>query len=148
MRAVVQRVRRAKVEVAGGDVATIGRGLLVFLGVAEYDTLADASYLAEKIAHLRIFEDEQGKMNLSAKEVNGSALVVSNFTLYGDCRKGRRPSFTEAAGPELGRELFTSFVSALEEHIPVATGEFQATMQVYLQNDGPVTLLLDSRKVF
>jgi len=135
--------------VGGQEVASIGPGLLVFLGVGREDSLEDARYLAEKIAHLRIFSDAQGKMNLSLKDVGGQALVVSQFTLYGDCRQGRRPSFTQAAPPEQAKELYDLFILFLKEQgIQVATGEFQANMLVRIENQGPVTLLLDSRKLF
>jgi len=135
--------------VGGQEVASIGPGLLVFLGVGREDSLEDARYLAEKIAHLRIFSDDQGKMNLSLKDVGGQALVVSQFTLYGDCRQGRRPSFTQAAPPEQAKELYDLFILFLKEQgIQVATGEFQANMLVRIENQGPVTLLLDSRKLF
>ncbi|HHP51185.1 MAG TPA: D-tyrosyl-tRNA(Tyr) deacylase [Moorella mulderi] len=149
MRAVVQRVKEARVLVGGQEVASIGPGLLVFLGVGREDSLEDARYLAEKIAHLRIFSDAQGKMNLSLKDVGGQALVVSQFTLYGDCRQGRRPSFTQAAPPEQAKELYDLFILFLKEQgIQVATGEFQANMLVRIENQSPVTLLLDSRKLF
>lgn len=149
MRAVVQRVKSAKAEVDGRVVGSIRDGVVVFLGIAEADTNEDVAYLAEKIANLRVFEDDEGKLNLSVKEMGGAALVISNFTLYGDCRKGRRPSFTEAAGSEKGRIFYQHFVEELKRRsVPVATGEFQAYMQVHVQNDGPVTLLLDSGKVF
>jgi D-aminoacyl-tRNA deacylase len=147
MRAVVQRVRSARV-LAGGSVAgEIGRGLLVLLGVTHGDTAADASFLAGKVAGLRIFEDDGGRMNLSATDVAGSLLVVSQFTLYGDCRKGRRPSFDAAARPEEAQALYETFVAAVRAlGLPVATGVFQAHMQVELVNDGPVTLILDTAK--
>ena len=135
--------------VGGQEVASIGPGLLVFLGVGRGDSREDARYLAEKIAHLRIFSDDQGKMNLSLKDVGGQALVVSQFTLYGDCRQGRRPSFTQAAPPEQAKELYDLFILFLKEQgIQVATGEFQANMLVRIENQGPVTLLMDSRKLF
>ena len=146
MRAVVQRVSRAQVTVNGERTGRIGRGLLVLLAVGSADTAADADYLAEKIAGLRIFEDKDGKMNLPVAAVGGSVLVVSQFTLYGDCRRGRRPSFTEAEEPTIARSLYEQFILKLrEQNIPVQTGEFQAKMEVHLINDGPVTLLLDSR---
>lgn len=145
MRAVVQRVQRASVEVAGQVVANIGQGLLVFLGVGEGDTSEDSRYLANKIAHLRIFSDGDGKMNLNVKEAGGSILAVSQFTLYGDCRRGRRPSFSSAAPPELADELYQQFVEDLRaEGLVVETGVFQAHMEVSLVNDGPVTMLLSS----
>lgn len=149
MRAVVQRVSRGHVSVAGELCGAIGRGFVVLLGVAEGDTIDDASYLAQKIAALRIFEDDQGKMNRALAEVGGKMLVVSQFTLLGDCRKGRRPSFAKAARPELARELYLAFVAAITAlGIETATGRFQEQMQVELINDGPVTLLLDSRREF
>lgn len=149
MRAVVQRVREATVSVVEQTVGAVGQGLMVLLGVARGDTSEDALYLAEKTAGLRIFEDDQGKMNRSVEEVGGGILVVSQFTLLGDCRKGRRPGFTEAAPPELADRLYEEYVEALRRRgISVATGVFRAEMQVHLVNDGPVTLLLDSRKQF
>ncbi|GFN23204.1 MAG: D-tyrosyl-tRNA(Tyr) deacylase [Thermoanaerobacteraceae bacterium] len=149
MRAVVQRVLRARVTVEGEEIGAIGPGLLVFLGVRSGDTVQDARYLAEKIAGLRIFADGEEKLNLAVKDVGGGVLVVSQFTLYGDCRKGRRPSFTEAAPPEVAEELYRAFITAVEEQgLKVASGRFQAHMQVELVNDGPVTLLLDSSKLF
>ncbi len=149
MRACLQRVSRASVAVEGTIIGQIGAGLLVLLGVATDDTAADADYLAEKIAGLRVFEDADGKMNLSLAEQGGAMLVVSQFTLYGDCRKGRRPSFTDAAPPELAEALYERFVTQVRAlGIPVETGRFRAMMQVELVNDGPVTLLLESRKAF
>ena len=149
MRAVVQRVSRAQVNVGEAVAGKIGPGLLVLLGVSKTDTQADAEYLATKIAGLRIFEDENGKMNLSLAETNGSVLAVSQFTLYGDVRKGKRPSFDEAAPPELARELYEHFVSRIREAgVTCETGRFQAMMQVELVNDGPVTILLDSARAF
>jgi len=149
MRAVVQRVRSASVETDGGTVGAIGAGMVVLLGVGAGDTDEDAAYLAEKTALLRIFDDAQGRMNLSIAQTGGSVLVVSQFTLYGDCRRGRRPSFTGAAPPETARRLYDAFVADLRGRgIEVQTGVFQATMQVGLINDGPVTFLLDSRRLF
>lgn len=149
MRAVVQRVSSATVTVAREVVGQVERGLLILLGVAADDTDADLVWLAEKVAGLRLFEDAAGKMNLSVQEVGGSVLVVSQFTLYGDCRKGKRPSFIQAAPPELAQRLYEQFVVELKGHeIPVQTGRFQAQMEVSLVNQGPVTLLLDSRKLF
>ena len=149
MRAVVQRVSRAAVSVSGESIGTIGRGFVVLLGVAEGDTREDALYLAQKIAGLRVFEDDQGKMNRGLPEVGGKMLVVSQFTLLGDCRKGRRPSFDRAARPETARELYEAFVAAIGElGIETGTGRFQEHMLVELVNDGPVTLLLDSRREF
>lgn len=149
MRAVIQRVIRARVSVGGEVVGHIGPGLLVLLGVGKTDARADAEYLAAKITGLRIFEDENGKMNLSLAETHGSVLAVSQFTLYGDVRKGKRPSFDEAAPPELARELYEYFVAKIRETgITCETGRFQAMMQVELVNDGPVTILLDSAREF
>ena len=145
MRAVLQRVSRAAVVIDGEIVGTIERGLLVLLGVAPTDTAAEARWLAEKTAGLRIFNDEAGKMNLSVADAGGGVLVVSQFTLYGDCRKGRRPSFLDAAPPDVAVPLYEEFVNALRAlGLPVATGRFGAMMQVELVNDGPVTLLLDT----
>ncbi len=147
MRAVVQRVTSAEVLVDGRITGKIGKGLLVFVGVAKGDGESDLSFLASKIPDLRIFEDDSEKFNLSLKEIGGEILVVSQFTLYGDCRKGRRPSFTEAEEPALARELYERFVLKLkEQNLPVQTGEFQAKMEVRLINDGPVTLILESRR--
>jgi D-aminoacyl-tRNA deacylase len=149
VRACVQRVSRAKVTVDEQIIGQIGRGLLVLLGVAQNDSLSDAHQLADKIVSLRIFEDDAGKMNRSLQEAGGAMLIVSQFTLLGDCRKGRRPSFAHAAPPELGQQLYESFVAAVGVlGIPVATGRFRAHMDVSLVNDGPVTLLLDSKKLF
>ena len=145
MRAVLQRVRRARVVVGDEVVGAIERGLLVLLGVAPDDTPEAASKLADKIAGLRIFADAEDKMNLSVQDVGGSVLVVSQFTLYGDCRKGRRPSFVAAAPPEIAVPLYEGFVNALRAlGVPVQTGRFGAMMQVELVNDGPVTLILDT----
>jgi len=149
MRAVVQRVKESRVEVDGQTIGAIGPGLLILLGVGRADTPEDAAYLAEKTANLRIFEDDAGKMNRSLLDTAGEALVVSQFTLWGDCRKGRRPSFIEAAPPDLAEPLYLAFVEALKAlGVPVATGQFRAMMQIFLINDGPVTLLLDSGKAF
>ena len=149
MRAVVQRVSRASVEVEGRVVGEIGPGLLVLLGVAGTDANADADYLAEKIAGLRIFEDENGKMNLSVADVGGAVLAISQFTLYGDVRRGKRPSFDDAARPERARELYEYFVMQIRQRgLHCETGEFQAMMAVSLINEGPVTVLLDSSKSF
>ena len=145
MRAVVQRVTEAAVTVEGTGVSRIGRGLLVLLGVAQGDSAGDARYLAGKVAGLRIFEDDAGKMNLSVGDIGGEVMVVSQFTLLADCRKGRRPSFTGAAPPGEAEALYQVFVDELRDRsVPVATGRFQAHMQVSLTNDGPVTILLDS----
>lgn len=149
MRAVVQRVSRAQVTVAGERVGSIDRGLLVLLGVASHDGDSDVQFLAGKIVDLRIFEDAAGKMNQSLSDIGGAMLVVSQFTLLGDCRKGRRPSFIAAAEPSLGQELYEAFVAAVQARgISVETGRFRAQMDVELVNDGPVTMLLDSRKLF
>jgi D-tyrosyl-tRNA(Tyr) deacylase len=148
MRAVVQRVSRAAVVIDGESVGTIERGLLVLLGVAATDTPAEVQWMADKIAGLRIFNDEAGKMNLSLADVGGAVLVVSQFTLFGDCRKGRRPSFLGAAPPEIAVPLYEAFVNALRAlGLPVATGRFGAMMQVELINEGPVTLILDTKDV-
>jgi D-tyrosyl-tRNA(Tyr) deacylase len=149
MRAVVQRVSRAQVAVANEIVSEIGRGLLVLLGVAHGDGEADADYLADKIAGLRIFEDENGKMNLDTATVGGGILVVSQFTLYGDVRRGKRPSFDAAAPPERARQLYEYFVERIRAAgLSCQTGRFQEMMQVELVNDGPVTILMDSAKTF
>lgn len=149
MRGVIQRVSEARVRVDGAVIGEIGRGLLVLLGIAEGDGPADVAALAEKIGGLRIFEDEAGKMNRAVGEIGGGVLVVSQFTLLGDCRQGRRPSFIAAARPETALPLYEAFVAAIAaQGLPVATGRFQADMAVELINDGPVTLLVDSRKLF
>ena len=148
MRAVLQRVSEARVEVEGRVTGEIGRGLLVLLGVGHGDTAADIEYLVRKIVGLRVFSDNAGRMNRSVAEVDGGLLVVSQFTLYGDCRKGMRPSFDQAARPELAKELYEAFVtSARAQGIRVQTGVFQAYMQVSLVNEGPVTIILDSGKL-
>ncbi|MEX0937208.1 MAG: D-aminoacyl-tRNA deacylase [Pirellulales bacterium] len=149
MRACVERVSQASVMVEGEIVGRIELGLVVLLGVAEHDTPEDARQLAEKIVGLRIFADDAGKMNCSLKDAGGAMLAVSQFTLLGDCRKGRRPSFVAAAEPQLAEALYEAFVAEVGKHnVPVATGRFRKHMQVALINDGPVTLLLDSRKLF
>ena len=149
MRAVLQRVSQAEVEVAGETVAAIAAGLLVFLGVGANDGEVDAAWMADKIAGLRMFADDGGKINRDVAEISGAVLVVSQFTLYGDCRKGRRPGFAAAAPPELARDLYAAVLGRLREKgLAVAEGVFQAEMRVSLVNDGPVTLLLDSEKVF
>src|SRR5262245_13708463 len=149
MRACVQRVRQAQVTVEGEIVGRIGPGMLVLLGVAAGDEEADARQLADKIVSLRIFDDEAGKMNRSLADAGGAMLVVSQFTLLGDCRKGRRPSFDAAAPPDVARALYEQFLAYVREQgIEVATGRFREMMQVELTNDGPVTLLLDSRRAF
>lgn len=149
MRAVVQRVTEASVTVEEKTIGSIGPGLLVLLGVEQGDTEKDGAYLAEKLAGLRIFEDSDDKMNLSVQQAGGSILLVSQFTLLGDVRHGRRPSFTKAAPPKEADALYEDLAEKLRRRgIPVATGQFQAHMEVALVNDGPVTILLDSRKVF
>jgi D-tyrosyl-tRNA(Tyr) deacylase len=145
MRAVIQRVKESMVSVDGREVGRIGHGMLVLLGVHRLDTDADAKELARKISHLRIFEDAGGKMNRSLLDIGGEMLVVSQFTLYGDCRKGRRPSFVEAAPPALAERLYNCFVNRVRQKgIAARTGQFRAMMAVSLVNDGPVTLILDS----
>jgi D-aminoacyl-tRNA deacylase len=149
MRAIVQRVSRAQVTVNNEIVGSIGLGLLVLLGVGKDDTEADATYLAEKIAGLRIFEDADGKMNRSVQDIAGSVLAVSQFTLYGDVRRGKRPSFDAAAPPAEAKRLYEFFVQQIQAlGLRCETGRFQATMQVELVNEGPVTILLDSKKEF
>jgi len=149
LRAVVQRVTRGAVAVDGQTIGEIGRGLVVLLGVGRGDTAGEAGYLADKVANLRVFEDTDGKMNLSVIDTGGEVLAVSQFTLYGDCRKGRRPGFSEACSPDEARELYNIFVKELERlGIKVATGCFREHMTVEIINDGPVTLLLDSKKNF
>ena len=149
MRAVLQRVTRASVRIEGETVGEIAAGLVVLLGVARDDTLDDARYLLEKIISLRIFEDAEGRMNLSVAETGGALLVVSQFTLYGDARRGRRPSWSEAAAPEAAEPLYEFFVNeARKMSVRVETGGFRRMMEVELVNDGPVTILLDSRKLF
>ena len=149
MRAVIQRVKSASVSVNNELVSEIGQGLLIFLGIAHTDTQTDLEYIANKIVNLRIFEDTDQKMNCSLFDTNGEALVVSQFTLYGDCRKGRRPSFIDAARPDVANDLYEQFITTLEQlNIPTKGGTFQAMMDVQLINDGPVTILLDSDKQF
>ena len=149
MRAVIQRVSRAKVSVENQTIGEIGKGILVLLGVAETDSEKEAVYLLEKTINLRIFEDAEDKMNLSLADIKGDLLVVSQFTLYGDVRKGRRPSFIKAAAPEKANQLYEFFVSEARRQIGrVETGKFQAMMDVELTNDGPVTIMLDSEKLF
>lgn len=149
MKAVVQRVKESSVIVEGETVGRIGKGILILLGVEDEDNDKDVKYMAEKIANLRIFRDDSGKMNLSVKDIKGQALVISQFTLLGDCRKGRRPSYVKAARPEKAIPLYESFIAKMnEQDVPVEQGVFQAMMDVYLVNDGPVTLMIDSKKVF
>jgi len=149
MRAVVQRVKSSSVTVDGKVIGQIGKGLLVFLGVSNDDTVEDASYLSEKIMTLRIFEDEEGKMNKSLLDIDGEMLVVSQFTIMGDVRKGRRPSFSQAAPPDVAMELYETFTNMCRIKVKkVETGQFQAEMLVNIANDGPVTILLDSKKLF
>jgi D-tyrosyl-tRNA(Tyr) deacylase len=149
MRCVVQRVDRARVIIDEQIISSIGKGVLVFLGIEKGDSYGDADFLLEKIIHLRIFEDPQGKMNLSLLETSGEILIVSQFTLLADCRKGRRPSFISAEEPEEAKKLYDYFISIAREKIyRVGTGEFQAMMKIESVNDGPVTMLLDSRKTF
>lgn len=148
MRAVVQRVDRASVTVDGKVTGSVQKGLMVLLGVAEGDTAKDLAYIVDKVCGLRIFEDEAGKMNLSVKDVGGAILAVSQFTLCGDCRHGKRPSFSAAARPEIANELYEQFVTACRNNgLPVETGVFRAHMLVELVNNGPVTILLDSSRI-
>ena len=148
MRAVVQRVLNASVAIGGTVKGEIGKGYLVLLGIEENDTEKDLDYIAEKLLGLRVFEDEAGKMNRSVLDAGGSILLVSQFTLYGDARKGRRPSFIRAARPEKAIPLYEAMIALLRAALPVETGEFGADMQVSLVNDGPVTILLDSERTF
>lgn len=149
MRAVVQRVKQARVSVEDKVIGEIKQGLLCFVGVGREDQEADADYLAAKIPQLRIFEDAGGRFNRTLLDIKGAILVVSQFTLFADCRRGRRPSFSDAAEPDQARELYQRFIAKLKENaVPVAQGEFQAHMEVELVNDGPVTLLFDSKKSF
>jgi D-tyrosyl-tRNA(Tyr) deacylase len=149
MRAVVQRVSRAWVDVEGERQGSIGRGLVVLVGVGVGDQIEDASYVAEKIINLRIFPDEEGKLNYSVRDIQGELLVVSQFTLFGDCRKGRRPSFTQAAPPEVAFPIYEEFLRLLARSgLRIVTGKFQSMMEVGIVNDGPVTILLDSKKKF
>ncbi|RPF49855.1 D-tyrosyl-tRNA(Tyr) deacylase [Thermodesulfitimonas autotrophica] len=147
MRAVVQRVTRGAVHIEGHTYASIGPGLVVLVGIRRDDTPEDAAYLAEKIAHLRVFEDREGKLSRSVLDVGGTVLVVSQFTLYGDCRRGRRPSFTDAAPPAVAEPLYRRFIAALNARgVVTAEGRFQARMLVEIANDGPVTLILESER--
>lgn len=149
MRAVVQRVKKASVSVQGKDISKIDNGIVVFLGVAEGDTMEDVDYLAEKIVGLRIFEDEEGKMNKSVQDIDAAILIVSQFTLLGDVRKGRRPSFSRAAQPKEAQKLYKALIEACKKKVKtVEEGQFQAEMLVNVLNDGPVTILIDSDKQF
>lgn len=149
MRTIVQRVRYSKVEVDGKVIGEIGRGFNVLLGISKEDTDEDITYMRDKILNLRVFEDENGKLNKSLIDVGGELLVVSQFTLYGDCRKGRRPSFIEALGGEDAEKMYEEFVRQCREVLPkVETGKFGADMMVTIENDGPVTLMIDSKKTF
>jgi D-aminoacyl-tRNA deacylase len=149
MRAVVQRVSRAGVDIGGNSTAKIGKGLVIFLGIRSGDSATDLEWMADKIIHLRIFPDGDGKMNISLADIDGEMLIISQFTLHGDCRKGRRPGFSAAAPPEIAEPLYNQFIEEVRGRgILVATGTFQADMAVDLVNDGPVTILLDSEKTF
>jgi D-tyrosyl-tRNA(Tyr) deacylase len=149
MRAVVQRVTRAHVTVNGHVTGEIGKGLVVLLGIARNDLPADGEYLGEKVVALRIFDDDEGKMNLSVKDIGGGILVISQFTLYGDARRGLRPSWIDAAAPEIAEPLYEYFVTEIKKRLSnISTGNFRSMMQVELVNDGPVTILIDSRKLF
>ena len=149
MRAVIQRVTRASVKIGGTVHGEIGQGMVIFLGIRSGDEITDLQWLSEKAVNLRIFEDRQGKMNRSLADIDGEMLIVSQFTLYGDCRKGRRPGFSSAAPPEIAEPLYRQFIENVRNRqVRVATGVFQAAMEVELVNDGPVTLLLDSEKQF
>lgn len=149
MRAVVQRVKNAKVEVDDKEIGAIDSGLLVFLGIGNEDSMDDIDYLIDKIVNLRIFEDKEDKMNLSAMDLGKDIMVVSQFTLYGDCRKGKRPNFLNAAPPDKAERLYDVFINKIKKYdLNIETGEFKAMMDVDLVNDGPVTLLIDSKKEF
>jgi D-tyrosyl-tRNA(Tyr) deacylase len=149
MRAVIQRVKASSVEVEGKVVGEIGAGLNVLIGISKEDTKEDIEYIVRKVLGMRIFEDENGKMNFSLQDVNGELLLISQFTLYGDCRKGKRPDFMKAQGGEEAQKIYNELVEAFKKEVKnVQTGEFGADMQVYIQNDGPVTLLLESKKDF
>jgi len=149
MRAVIQRVNSASVSINGNITGQIDRGLVVLLGIRAEDSTRDLQWLADKIVHLRIFNDTEGKMNISLADIKGEMLIISQFTLYGDCRKGRRPGYSNAAPPEIAEPIYQQFIEEIKRHrITAATGTFRATMKVGLTNDGPVTLLLDSEKNF
>jgi len=149
MRAVIQRVKKGSVEIEKKEIGKIKEGLVILLGVSRNDVEKDAEYLAEKIINLRIFEDKKGKMNLSIGDINGQILIISQFTLYGDCKKGRRPSFISAALPDQAAKLYEYFVRCLKNyHLKIETGQFQTMMLVKIYNQGPVTILLDSEKIF
>lgn len=148
MRAVVQRVSKGSVTVENNVIGSINKGLVVLLGITEEDTNSDIDYMIDKIINLRIFEDENEKMNFSLLDINGEILLVSQFTLYGDCRKGRRPNFMSAAKPEKAEFLYNKFVDTIKlQNVNIQTGVFQADMQVHIENDGPVTLIIDSQKI-
>lgn len=149
MRAVLQRVQQGSVSVEGDKIGSIAKGLVILLGIGQDDSEVDMDYLVDKIVNLRIFTDVEGKLNLSAIDVKAEVLIISQFTLFGDCRKGRRPSFSSAASPDKAKELYEQFIAKVQEKgLKVATGKFQAEMLVEIHNHGPVTLLLDSKKVF
>ncbi len=149
MRAVIQRVSRASVRINDRATRRIDHGLVVLLGIRTDDTVKELQWLADKVVHLRIFDDDDGKMNISLADIGGEMLIISQFTLYGDCRKGRRPGYSNSAPPEIAEPLYQQFIEEVKNHrISVATGTFRAAMEVELVNDGPVTLLLDSEKTF
>ena len=149
MRAILQRVTNAEVKVDGEIIGSIGKGILIFLGVSDDDTEKDLQYIADKMINLRIFEDENGKMNLSVHDIQGELLIVSQFTLYGDCRKGRRPSFDKAGKPDFANEMYEKFIKYCSDSgLKTEHGEFGADMKVSLLNDGPVTIMLDSTKLY